>query len=175
MISKCNVDFESSIVNVVRSENLVSNLIVTGTYKTQTAETTSNKTDKPLLPTQEPIVPITNTLPKKEHINVPTTTPIHNEETHCSSYEAETSSVILKQPIDNVLTQTKVNGYARYTPVSDAVLLEILLDYCDFLKDNNVVSRLRNLCTTTTVSGHAELAKGLKHLKEHFEGLLEEK
>jgi hypothetical protein len=119
-------------------------------------------------------IPIKSVWSEEEPIHVPRViTPMYNNEEQSASYEGESSSTLSKQPLDNILTQTKVNGYARYTPVSDAVLLEVLLDYCDFLKDNNVVNKLRNLCTTTTVPGHAELAKGLRQLKEHFETLLE--
>jgi hypothetical protein len=176
MITICNADFETSIVRRVRSEKMGSVPVVNGTSTSQTSETTKTKTDKHLPTIQRAAnAPITNILPNKEDVHVLAPTDINDEETPSASHQAETSLVISKQSIDNVLTQTIVNGYARYSPVSDAVLLEILLDCCEFLKDSNVVSRLRNLCTTTTVSGHAELAKSLKQLKEHFEGLLENK
>jgi hypothetical protein len=187
MITQCNKDFHQMIANIFKKdkpedeiEEIIDSLpMMPENIASQTLDNTVSESDalKNKIPQPSTIIrniPIKSVLCKEEPINVPQViTPMYDKEERSPSDEEELSSTLSKQPLDNILTQTKVNGYARYTPVSDAVLLEVLLDYCDFLKDNNVVNKLRNLCTTTTVPGHAELAKGLRQLKEHFETLLE--
>jgi hypothetical protein len=103
---------------------------------------------------------------------------IHELPTNLSTMRSETltsnkSGETIRQLLDN-LPKTQVPSFTRNSPISQNILLDILIKYRELLRDESNVDILREKSSRTSTPGYTKLANELASLYEHFKTLLNE-
>jgi hypothetical protein len=154
MVEMCNNSFVTKIINMNKTEKSQEENI-----KTCATNVTPDVTHKQ----------------KSSNTNVN----IHNElPTNLSTMRSETltsnkSGETIRQLLDN-LPKTQVPSFTRNSPISQNILLDILIKYRELLRDESNVDILREKSSRTSTPGYTKLANELASLYEHFKTLLNE-